>query len=127
MSSFNKIMIIGYLGRDPEARFTPQGTPVTDFSIATTERRKDKSGEYQDSTTWFRVSLFGKPAERAVDHLKKGSLIYVEGALTQREYTDKDGAARSSLDVRGSDWHFVGPSAEKVKAAAAAAVERMES
>ena len=63
MASFNKIIIVGYLGRDPELRYTPQGTPVCDFSIATTERRKDKSGEFQDHTTWFRVSLFGRQAE----------------------------------------------------------------
>ncbi|MEN3333110.1 MAG: single-strand DNA-binding protein [Blastocatellia bacterium] len=107
MGSFNKIIIVGYLGRDPELRYTPQGTPVCDFSIATTERRKDKSGEFQDQTTWFRVSFFGRQAEVASQYLSKGRQVYVEGTLTQREYTDKEGNARTSLDVRGSDIQFI--------------------
>ena len=102
MASFNKIIIVGYLGRDPELRYTPQGTPVCDFSIATTERRKDKSGEFQDQTTWFRVSFFGRQAEVASQYLSKGRQVYVEGTLTQREYTDKEGNARTSLDVPAS-------------------------
>jgi single-strand DNA-binding protein len=59
MASFNKIIIVGYLGRDSELRYTPQGTAVCNFSVATTERRKDRSGEFQDVTTWFNVSLWG--------------------------------------------------------------------
>ena len=112
MASFNKVTIVGYLGRDPELRYTPQGTPVCDFSIATTERRKDKSGEFQDHTTWFRVSLFGRQAEVASQYLSKGRQVYVEGTLTQREYTDKEGNARTSLDVRGSDIQFISSSAD---------------
>lgn len=107
MASFNKIIMVGYLGRDPELRYTPQGTPVCDFSIATTERRKDKSGEFQDHTTWFRVSLFGRQAEVASQYLSKGRQVYVEGTLSQREYTDKEGNARTSLEVRGSDIQFI--------------------
>jgi single-strand DNA-binding protein len=109
MASFNKIMIVGYLGRDPELRYTPQGTPVCDFSIATSERRKDKSGELQEVTTWFRVSLFGRQAELASQYLTKGRQVYVEGQLSQREWTDKDGAARTTLEVRGTDVQFLSP------------------
>lgn len=112
MASFNKVTIVGYLGRDPELRYTPQGTPVCDFSIATTERRKDKSGEFQDHTTWFRVSLFGRQAEVASQYLSKGRQVYVEGTLTLREYTDKEGNARTSLDVRGSDIQFISSAAD---------------
>jgi single-strand DNA-binding protein len=108
MASFNKIHVVGYLGRDPELRYTPDGTPVCNFSVATTERRKDKSGEFQDQTTWFRVSLFGRQAEVASQYLSKGRQVYVEGTLTQREYTDRDGNTRTSLDVRGSEIHFIG-------------------
>ena len=108
MASFNKIIIVGYLGRDPELRYTPQGTPVCDFSMATTERRKDTTGEFQDHTTWFRVSFFGRQAEVASQYLSKGRQVYVEGALSQREYTDKEGNARTSLEVRGSDLQFIG-------------------
>lgn len=128
MASFNKIMIVGYLGRDPELRYTTQGTPVCDFSIATTERRKDKSGENQEVTTWFRVSLFGRQAEVASQYLSKGRQVYVEGQLSQREWTDKDGAARTSLEVRGTDVQFLSPmsegdqpQAQSAKATAAAA------
>lgn len=121
MGSFNKIMIVGYLGRDPELRYTPQGTPVCDFSIATTERRKDKQGDSQEITTWFRVSLFGRQAEVAAQYLTKGRQVYVEGQLTQREWTDKDGAARTSLDVRGTDIQFLSPASEAEQPQAAAA------
>jgi len=121
MASFNKIIIVGYLGRDPELRYTPQGTPVCDFSIATTERRKDKSGEFQDHTTWFRVSLFGRQAEVASQYLSKGRQVYVEGSLSQREYTDKEGNARTSLEVRGSDLQFIGSAGDGEHAPAARA------
>ncbi|HLG15069.1 MAG TPA: single-stranded DNA-binding protein [Blastocatellia bacterium] len=109
MGSFNKITIVGYLGRDPELRYTPQGTPVCDFSVATTERRKDKSGEPQDLTTWFRVSFWGRQAEFASQYLNKGKLVYIEGKLTQREWQDRDGNARTSLEVNGTDIQFIGP------------------
>jgi single-strand DNA-binding protein len=109
MASFNKIIIVGHLGRDPEVRYTPQGTAVCNFSVATTERRKDKSGEYQDVTTWFNVSLWGNRAETTSQYLSKGKLVYIEGRLTQREYQDRDGNTRTSLDVNASDLQFIGP------------------
>jgi single-strand DNA-binding protein len=123
MASFNKIMIVGYLGRDPELRYTTQGTPVCDFSIATTERRKDKSGGVQEVTTWFRVSLFGRQAEVASQYLTKGRQVYVEGQLSQREWTDKEGATRLSLEVRGTDIQFLTPATEQEPARAAAAAQ----
>lgn len=113
MASFNKIIIVGYLGRDSELRYTPQGTPVCDFSVATTERRKDKSGEFQDQTTWFRVSFWGKRAETSHQYLTKGKLIYLEGRLNQREYQDRDGNTRTSLDVNCTEVQFIGPRGEE--------------
>ncbi len=107
MASFNKIMIVGYLGRDPEIRYTPQGTAVCNFSIATTEKRKDKTGEMQDSTTWFRVTLWGRQAEVANQYLSKGKQVYVEGRLRMEEYTDRDGNRRSALEVNASDIQFL--------------------
>src|SRR5215831_4152997 len=106
--SFNKITILGNLGRDPELRYTPQGTAVCDFSMATTEKRRDSSGEQQDLTTWFRVTFWGKQAEIASQYLAKGRQVYVEGRLSQREWTDRDGNKRTSLEVNGTDLHFVG-------------------
>jgi single-strand DNA-binding protein len=111
MASFNKITIVGYLGRDPELRYTPQGTPVCDFSMATTERKKDKGGEPQDVTTWFRVTFWGRQAEVASQYLQKGRQVYVEGRLTAREWQDRDGATRTSLEVNGSDLQFIGSNA----------------
>lgn len=114
MASFNKITIVGYLGRDPELRYTPQGTPVCNFSVATTERRKDKGGEPQDITTWFRVNYWGRLAELASQYLAKGRQVYIEGRLTTQEWQDRDGNTRTSLEVHGTDLHFIGPRGEEV-------------
>jgi single-strand DNA-binding protein len=121
MSSFNRISIIGYLGRDPELRYTPEGTPVANFSVATTEKRKDKSGELQDVTTWFQVALFGRQAENAHHYLDKGSHVWLEGSLSLNQWTDREGAPRVNLEVRGSDIKFLSGSGEKAVAAAAGA------
>ncbi len=87
--SFNKVILVGNLGRDPELRYTPQGTPVCSFSMATNERRKDKTGEMQDQTTWFRVTLWGRQAETASQYLTKGRPVYIEGRLRVEEWTDR--------------------------------------
>ena len=108
MASFNRITIVGYLGRDPELRYTPDGTPVCDFSVATTERRKDRSGEPQDITTWFRVTVWRRQAELAGQYLSKGKQVYVEGRLIQKEYQDRDGNTRFNLEVTASDIQFIG-------------------
>ncbi len=79
--SFNKIILVGNLGRDPELRYTPQGTAVCSFTMASNERRRDKSGEQQDVTTWFRVTVWGKQAETVSKYLTKGRSVYVEGRL----------------------------------------------
>ena len=106
--SFNKIILFGNLGRDPELRYTPQGTPVCSFTMATNERRRDKAGEFQDSTTWFRVSLWGRQAETASQYLTKGRPVYIEGRLRIDEWTDRDGRARYTLEVHATDMQFVG-------------------
>ncbi len=106
--SFNKIIIVGNLGRDPELRYTPQGTPVASFSLATNERRKDKAGEQQDVTTWFKVTLWGKQAEVASQYLNKGMQVYIEGRLRLEEWTDRDGATRTTLEVHATDMQFIG-------------------
>ena len=108
MASFNKIVIVGYLGRDPEIRYLTDGTAVCHFSVATTEKKKDRSGEAQDITTWFKINVWGKQAEVANQYLSKGKQVYVEGRLTQQEYTDRDGNRRTSLEVRATDFQFLG-------------------
>jgi single-strand DNA-binding protein len=106
--SFNKITLVGNLGRDPELRYTPQGTPVCNFTLATNEKRKDKSGESQDVTTWFRVTLWGRQAETASQYLTKGRPIYIEGRLRVEEWTDRDNKQRYTLEVHATDMQFIG-------------------
>ncbi len=106
--SYNKIIIIGNLGRDPESRYLPSGDAVASFfSVATSERRKGQDGQQQEQTTWFRVSAFGKLAETCQQYLRKGSYVYVEGALAQSEYTDREGATRQSLEVRAREMRML--------------------
>lgn len=105
--SFNKIIVVGNLGRDPELRYTPQGSAVCSFSIATNEKKRDKAGDMQDVTTWFRVTLWNKQAENASKYLTKGSAVYVEGRLRVEEWTDRDGKNRSSLEINGTDMQFI--------------------
>ncbi len=102
-----KVILIGNVGRDPEARTTPAGDNVTEFSVAVSERRRGRDGQQQEQTTWFRISAWGKLGETCAQYLHKGSSVYVEGTLTQREYTDREGAARTSLDVRASEMKML--------------------
>jgi single-strand DNA-binding protein len=106
--SFNKITIIGNLGRDPELRYTPQGDAVCDFSVAVNDRKRDKSGEFQDVTTWFKVTFWRKQAENASKFLTKGRQVYVEGRLQVEEWTDRDGNNRQTLAIQGSELQFIG-------------------
>jgi len=120
--SFNKIILVGNLGRDPELRYTPQGTAVASFSLATNDKRKNKdTGEFEDVTTWFRVTLWGKQAELAQQHLVKGRPVYIEGRLRLETYTDRDDKERTSLEVNGSDMQFIGGKETSAPAPAAAA------
>ncbi|HYO62839.1 MAG TPA: single-stranded DNA-binding protein [Pyrinomonadaceae bacterium] len=105
--SFNKLTVVGNLGRDPELRFTPQGTPVCTFSVASNERRKGGAGEPQDITTWFRITVWGKQAETVSKYLTKGRSVYVEGRLHVEEWTDKEGKTRHTLEVNATDVQFI--------------------
>lgn len=106
--SFNKIILIGNLGRDPELRYTPQGDAVCDFSIAVNDRKKDKSGEMQEFVTWFRITLWRRMAENASKYLTKGKQVYIEGRLQVDEWQDRDGKDRYTLSVTATDMHFLG-------------------
>lgn len=106
--SFNKITIVGNLGKDPELRYTPQGNAVCNISVATNEKRRDKTGDLQDVTTWFRITLWGKQAENASKFLTKGSPVYIEGRLKVEEWSDRDGKNRYTLDVQATDMQFLG-------------------
>jgi single-strand DNA-binding protein len=106
--SFNKITIVGYLGRDPELRYTPQGTAVCKLSVATTERRKNAAGEPEEHTTWFRVTVWGRQAELANEYLSRGRQVYIEGRLRLEDYTDREGKPRISPEVNATDIQFLG-------------------
>lgn len=108
--SFNKITIVGNLGRDPELRYTPQSKAVCTISVATTEKRRDKTGELQDITTWFKITLWNKMAENAAKYLTKGSPVYIEGRLSIEEWSDRDGKNRYNVEVQATDMQFIGSS-----------------
>src|SRR5215212_12111577 len=98
--AFSKIMFIGNLGRDPEMRYTPNGKPVTQFSVAVSHSKPDGQGGWVDEgTDWYRVSVFGDRAERAAEQLRKGNRVFVEGRFKTREFEGNDGQKRTSLDL----------------------------
>lgn len=99
MASVNLAILLGNLGRDPELRYTPGGQAVTSFSIATTEKWKDKSGEMAEKTEWHNIVCWGRNAEIASQYLKKGSPVYLEGRIQNRSYDDKDGNRRYISEV----------------------------
>jgi len=109
MASVNKVIIVGNLGADPETRYLPSGEAVTNIRVATTDRWKDKaSGEMKEATEWHRISFFGRLAEVAGEYLKKGSQVYVEGALRTRKWQDKEGQDRYSTEIRADVMQMLG-------------------
>lgn len=106
----NKIIIIGNLGRDPELNYTPSGTAMTKFSLADSRRWRDKqSGEQREETTWFNVVAWDQLAETCNQYLHKGSKVFIEGRMTSRKYTDKDGNERTAWDVRVLEMQMLDP------------------
>lgn len=106
--SFAKIMMIGNLGRDPELRYTPQGTPVCDLSVAVSRRIKSENEIETEHTTWYRVTCWRRLAEIAAQYLTKGSPVYVEGTLSVDEWVDRDGKVRFALKVDANEMHLLG-------------------
>jgi len=108
MASVNKVILIGNLGKDPETRYLPSGDAVTNISVATSEKWKDKSGEQQEHTEWHRVAFFGKTAEIAGEYLKKGSPVYVEGRIRTRKWQDKEGNDKYSTEIVADRMQLLG-------------------
>lgn len=105
----NNAQIIGHLGKDPEVRYLPNGNAVANFSLATTEKWKDKtSGEAKEQTEWHRVTVFDKLAEIVGQYLKKGSLVYVCGKIKTRKYTDKDGTEKYTTEIHAHEMKMLG-------------------
>lgn len=105
----NQAQIIGHLGKDPEVRYLPNGNAVANFSLATTEKWKDKtSGEAKEQTEWHRVTVFDKLAEIVGQYLKKGSLVYICGKIKTRKYTDKDGTEKYTTEIHANEMKMLG-------------------
>jgi single-strand DNA-binding protein len=112
---YQKIFLAGNLGRDPELRYTPNGTPVSNFSVATNEKWSDQAGQQQERTIWWRVSVWGKQAETVNQYLSKGSQVFIEGRMDSdsesggpRLWTGNDGRTRASFEIVARSVKFVG-------------------
>jgi single-strand DNA-binding protein len=103
----NKAILIGRLGKDPEVRYTPDGTMVTNFNLATDEQWKDKSGEKVQKTEWHRIVTFGKLAEICGNYLVKGKLVFVEGRIQTRSWEDKDGVKRFTTEIVANNMQML--------------------
>lgn len=109
MSSVNKVIILGNVGRDPEMRYLASGMAACSISIATSSKRKDKqSGEYVEDTQWHRVQFFDRLAEVVGEYVTRGSAIYVEGRLRYGKFTNKDGVEQNSTDIIASEMQLLG-------------------
>lgn len=118
---YHKVIIVGYLGRDPEIRYLPDGQPVANFSVATNRRWTDQSGQQREETIWWRVSVFGKTAEICKQYLAKGRAVLVEGRMradengNPRTWTGQDGVVRASYEVTADAVRFLGRREEEAE------------
>ncbi|HPD64909.1 MAG TPA: single-stranded DNA-binding protein [Bacteroidia bacterium] len=108
MASLNKVFLIGNLGRDPEIRTFSEGSKKATFTLATTERYKDKNGDWKDDTTWHNIGAFGFLADRAETYLKKGSQVFIEGRITTRTYTDSNNVEKKFTEIIASNFMILG-------------------
>jgi single-strand DNA-binding protein len=108
MASLNKVMLIGNLGKDPEVRYTTSGTAVASFSLATSEKFKNRNGEWEERTEWHNVTLWGRTAEVAGEYLAKGKTVFIEGRLQTRKWQDREGKDRYTTEVVGDRMQMLG-------------------
>ena len=113
MRGVNKVMLIGRLGKDPELRYTTNGQPVANFTLATTEVRGSKDTEKQEYTEWHRVVAWGRLAEICGEYLSKGKMVYVEGSLRTRSWDDKQGKKRWTTEIISQTMQILSPAGEK--------------
>jgi single-strand DNA-binding protein len=116
MSSLNKIMLIGHLGRDPEIRYTPDGAPVATFSLATSENWTDKNGSRQEHTEWHNVVAWNRLADLSKRFLSKGRQVYIEGRIRSREWNDREGNKRRTTEVIASQIVLLGSRPQSIDA-----------
>ncbi|CAN5590841.1 hypothetical protein BH23CHL2_BH23CHL2_10170 [soil metagenome] len=104
---YSRIIVVGNLGRDPEMRYTPSGTPVTNFSIAVNRRRPSGGGEYVDETDWYRVAVFGRQAEIADQYLARGMKVLVDGQPQINTFVGNDGVERTNVEINCDNFHML--------------------
>lgn len=109
---FSRVVLVGNVGRDPEMRYSQNGTPITSFTVAVNRRRRGQDGNFTDETDWFRVTMFRQMAERAADWLHRGSKVLVEGQLQIRTFTGNDGQERTSVEVMADNFMNLTPREE---------------
>jgi single-strand DNA-binding protein len=114
--SVNKVILVGRLGRDPETRYTSSGQAVCNFTLATDETYKDRAGERQKRTEWHRIVVWSKLAEIAQQYLRKGSLVYIEGRIQTRQWDDREGQKRTSVEIVANNFRMLGGRAEAAAA-----------
>jgi single-strand DNA-binding protein len=118
----NKVILVGNLGKDPETRYMPSGSAVTNLTLATSESWKDKqSGEQQERTEWHKIAMFGRLAEIAAEYLRKGSQVYIEGKLRTRKWQDKEGKDRWTTEIVADEMQMLGGKGGGASAGAGAA------
>jgi single-strand DNA-binding protein len=113
MRSINKVILIGHVGRPPEVRYTANGVPVANFSLATTDVWTDPTGKKQEKTEWHRIVVWAKLAEFCQQYITKGMFIWVEGSIQSRNWQDKDGTPRTTYEIRARDVAILEPKKEQ--------------
>jgi single-strand DNA-binding protein len=111
----NKVILIGRLGTDPEARYIPDGTTVVNFSVATDESWKNKNGEKQQRTEWHKIEVWGKLAEICANYLLKGTLVFIEGKIKTQTWEDKEGVKRYTTKIQAMGMKMLGSKQEGAK------------
>jgi single-strand DNA-binding protein len=119
--SVNKVILIGRLGKDPEVKYTPSGSPVAKFSLATDEAFKDRSGEQQKRTEWHNIVAWNKLAEICGQYLTKGKQVYIEGSIRSRQWEDQAGNKRTAYEIIARTMQMLGSKADSDRVATAAA------
>ena len=120
MAGVNKAILVGRLGKDPEIKYTPSGTAIANFTMATSENYKDKDGQKQERTEWHRIVAFGKLAEICGEYLAKGKQVYVEGRIQTRSWDDKDGNKKYMTEIVANTMQMLGKADESASGASAA-------
>jgi single-strand DNA-binding protein len=120
MSSVNKVILVGRLGKDPELKYTPSGAPVAKFTLATDEVFKDRAGEQQRRTEWHTIVAWNKLAEICGEYLVKGKQVYIEGSIRSRQWEDQSGNKRTAYEIIARDMRMLGSRADSERAGAVA-------